>query len=304
MTRARRRLLPALALLLWGCAGAPSPPAAQVTPSPAPEPAGLSPSASPTPAGEFDVEEAMRHLRAIVALGPRPAGSESERRAAGYVESVLDGLGYEVRREPVTRPDGGTSYNLIARFPQADYGNGYLLVGAHYDTVAGSPGANDNASGVATLLAAAGALRTDPSLPVVFVGFAAEERQPPTGRDLVGSRAHAGAVRPAEVRAMVSVDMVGNGPALLVVRLPGTPDALQQRLGETASGLGIPVRYTDEYFSDHVPFARRGIPSALLFGGDHPTFHTPNDTLEVVRPINLEWAGRTLLQWARSAGRP
>ena len=236
-------------------------------------------------------------------IGARPAGSLQEQEAAAYVESVFRELGYEVRREPVLRPDGGRSDNIIGRLPDADYRAGYLLVGAHYDTVAGSPGANDNASGVAVMLSVAEAL-SGAATPVEFVAFAAEERQPPTGGDLNGSRAYASRADIKLVQAMVSVDMVGNGPSLVVGRLRGTPADLQMELGSMAADLAVPVEFTDQYFSDHAPFARLGIPAAWLWSGDHATFHSPEDVFGVVQPVNLEWAGRTLLSWIqdRAAG--
>lgn len=197
----------------------------------------------------------------LTRIGARPAGSLQEQLAAAYVESVFRELGYEVRRDPVIRPDGGNSDNVVARLTGVNYAAGYLLVGAHYDTVAGSPGANDNASGVAVMLSVADALSAA-TVPVEFVAFAAEERQPPTGRDLNGSRAYAERSDLKLVKAMVSVDMVGNGPSLVVGRLRGTPAGLQMELGARAADLAVPVEFTDQYFSDHVPFAREGIPAA------------------------------------------
>ena len=261
---------------------------------------GVSPSASSVPApvapASFDTREALEHVRVLAGIGPRPAGSVQEQQAADYVESVFRELEYEVRRETVIRPDGGSSDNVIGRLPGANYLAGFLLVGAHYDTVAGSPGANDNASGVAVMLSAAEAL-SGAATPVEFVAFAAEERQPPTGGALNGSGAYAGRVDGSTVEAMISVDMVGNGPSLVVGRFRGSPAELQMELASRAADLAIPVEFTDRYFSDHVPFARKGIPAAGLSSGDHPTFHSPEDVFGVVQPVNLEWAGRTLLSW-------
>ncbi len=61
-----------------------------------------------------------------------------------------------------------------------------MLIGAHYDTVPGSPGADDNASALAVLLEAADALRTvAPERPIQFVAFSHEEQ------GLLGSTAYA-----------------------------------------------------------------------------------------------------------------
>jgi Zn-dependent M28 family amino/carboxypeptidase len=74
-----------------------------------------------------------------------------------------------------------------------------VLVGAHYDTVRGTPGADDNASGVAGMLEVARLLRdADLAAPVEYVAFNLEELQRYTYR--VGSRRHAAAARRAGVR--------------------------------------------------------------------------------------------------------
>lgn len=297
----------AVAFLLAACTGAPTlrdrpaPSVAEApSPSPAPSPA-PSPSPSPTPPPAFSVGRAMQHVRVLsVDIGVRPGGSPGEEAAAAYVESVLRSAGYEVSRQPARRPDGGVSHNVVGRSPGADYGGGYVLVGGHYDTTVSGPGANDNASGTAVVLALAEGL-AGRRVPVEFVAFGAEERQPPTGEHHIGSEAYAGALAdPSALRAMVSIDMVGNGPVLLVGRFRSHPRDLQDEIAAVAEAMGVPFDRTAlGDVSDHTPFARRGIPAAWLWSGNHPTLHTAADTFEIVQPEAVERTGGVVLEWLR-----
>jgi Zn-dependent M28 family amino/carboxypeptidase len=95
-----------------------------------------------------------------------------------------------------------------------------VVVGGHYDSVPGSPGANDNASGTATTLEAARVLAGIPTARTVqFVLFAAEEL------GLFGSAAFA-AERRQGVVAMINLDMVGWGERLMVGSSSGRDDGI------------------------------------------------------------------------------
>jgi Zn-dependent M28 family amino/carboxypeptidase len=246
----------------------------------------------------------MEHVRVLSSeIGPRPAGSQGETRAASYIEGVFGALGYEVERQEVRRLDGGISYNILARRPGTDRAVGYAVVGGHYDTVAGSPGANDNASGTGIVLALAEAFAMH-EVQVEFVAFAAEELQP-TNDHHVGSRAYVAQLGDARrVVAMVSIDMVGNGPSLLIVRQTGHTDALQKELASVAAQLGVPYNMISRGdISDHSPFAHSGVLAAFLWSGSHPTHHRPSDVLEVVQRDSVDRAGRVAFEWIfRGAG--
>ncbi len=90
-----------------------------------------------------------------------------------------------------------------------EVGEGAIVVGAHYDTVPGSPGADDNASAVAVLIELA-ALMKDASPPLRFVAFANEELPYSHGEEM-GSFAYAKRARGRgeRVRAMFSLEMLG-----------------------------------------------------------------------------------------------
>jgi Zn-dependent M28 family amino/carboxypeptidase len=104
--------------------------------------------------------------------------------------------------------------NVVGTLPGEDPGRAAALIGAHYDTVPGSPGADDNASGVAVMLECARALSALPRRsPVVFAAFDAEEKQPPV-EGLHGSAAYvrglaAGGPVSRQVAAAYILEMVG-----------------------------------------------------------------------------------------------
>lgn len=109
---------------------------------------------------------------------------------AELIEGLLTGFGLRVISQAV--PFAGRSYrNLIATLPGQEPQLPMLLLGAHYDGPPGSPGADDNASGVAVLLEAARLLVGQvPRRTVKLVAFTLEEPQYPA-RFLIGSRHYA-----------------------------------------------------------------------------------------------------------------
>jgi hypothetical protein len=74
--------------------------------------------------------------------------------AADFLEGTLAAAGYEVRRQGY-EVGGKTCYNIEVEPAGANRAEGSVIIGGHYDSVLGSPGANDNATGVAAVLALA-----------------------------------------------------------------------------------------------------------------------------------------------------
>ena len=113
---------------------------------------------------------------------------------------------------------GGPGVNVIGSRPGADLQLRPLLVSAHYDTTPDSPGADDNASGVASLLECAAVLQgVSLKRPIEFVAFDMEEVQP-EGAGLVGSTAFVsyleGIEGPPVFEGLYNLEMVGytSGP--------------------------------------------------------------------------------------------
>lgn len=131
--------------------------------------------------------------------------------AAQYIEERLGSAGCEAIRHPFGY-QGRTYYNISAEIKgKGDGREGILVIGAHYDTVIGTPGADDNASGIAGLIELA-RLSVIQHLPrtIRFVAFCLEE--PPvflTSR--MGSHVYAAGLKEegVEVFGMISLEMLG-----------------------------------------------------------------------------------------------
>jgi len=153
-----------------------------------------------------------RHVDRLAGLiGPRHIGCPSAlHAAASLIEREFSESGYAVQRRPYLVHDVEVA-NLIAEMPGTAPGAGILILGAHYDTVEASPGADDNASAVAVMLEVARLLRGRQLRRTVrFVAFACEE--PPhfyTGD--MGSQAYASECRRRGERiiGMLCLEMVG-----------------------------------------------------------------------------------------------
>ncbi|WP_033364908.1 M28 family metallopeptidase [Mastigocladopsis repens] len=143
-----------------------------------------------------------------------------------------------------------------------------IILGGHYDSVPGSPGANDNASGTAVVLALARNLsRTPTARQAWFIAFDGEED------GLHGSRAFVNKAESqflSRLKAMVNFDMVGVNDQL---GIGGTSS-----LTAFARNLDPAVKTFGSFGgSDHAPFADKGVPILFFYRGQEPNYHTPND---------------------------
>ena len=135
--------------------------------------------------------------------------------SVGWIAGRLAGEGYVPERHSYRirggRFAGAEAHNVIAEVPGTGRADEIVVLGAHYDTVPGSPGANDNASGVAVLLALAAKFQDRPQARTLrFVAFTNEEHPFFRTRDM-GSQAYVRALQEAgdDVRAAISLDGVG-----------------------------------------------------------------------------------------------
>jgi hypothetical protein len=136
---------------------------------------------------EVDASRLERTVRQLE--GPRhPQDSpDALEEAESFIVDALTAFGLATERQPF-RFRGADFNNVVGTIPGSDPGLPWLLVGAHFDTVSNSPGADDNASGVAVLLEVARlAARLQPQRTVQFVGFNLEEPQDAVGTYRVGS---------------------------------------------------------------------------------------------------------------------
>ena len=241
--------------------------------------------------------------------------------AADWIETRLRAAGYAPRRQSyelsgagMSRYAGRTADNLIAELPGTERPEEIVIVGAHYDTVPGSPGANDNASGVAVLLALATKFAERPQpCTVRFVAFANEEPPFYLTRDM-GSYAYARECRQRGERilAMMALDGLGkfsDQPGSQQYPVPG----LQLRYPRAANFIGFVTRFRDGGllrralrafreqatipsdgaalpaflpgvgWSDHWSFWQHGYSAFLVTDTlpfRDPHYHTPRDTPE------------------------
>jgi len=157
-------------------------------------------------------EALERHVEALAhEIGERHVfRPQALAAAADYIQSVWEAQGYEVARH-VYEVEGVGCANLEVLRTGVDRPDEVLLIGAHYDSVRGSPGANDNGSGVAALLGLSRLFADITSaLTVRFVAFVNEE--PPFfywGQ--MGSMVYARAARRRgdRIGTMVSLEMLG-----------------------------------------------------------------------------------------------
>jgi Peptidase family M28 len=154
--------------------------------------------------------EHERDVRALCANGPRSIFiPENIQAAERYLESQLTAAGYRVEKHVYpTEPGDPDAVNLIAELRGSDE---IVIAGAHYDSVDETPGADDNASGTAALLALARRFaKTRPSRTLRFVFFTNEEpphfMTPAMGSWQYAKRCRA---RNEKIVAMVNLEMVG-----------------------------------------------------------------------------------------------
>lgn len=180
--------------------------------------------------------------------------------------------------------------NNVVAMLRGTGGGKKVVVGAHYDSVSAGPGANDNGSGVGTLLELANSIRGRRyPFDIVFVAFGDEEI------GLIGSKKYVESLNPQEKRqivAMVNLDMVGVGDHMEI----GGDKDLADRTLEIARFLGYEAREMTSRLgtsSDHASFLDARIPAVFIHRVDDPFYHTKHDTVDNIVARNLEAAGKT-----------
>jgi Zn-dependent M28 family amino/carboxypeptidase len=252
------------------------------------------------------------HVRRLAAK-PRPAGSRAHAAAARTIEEELCAAGYSVRRERFSaqRHDG---VNLVAELAAAQ-GAPLFIVAAHYDSIPESPGADDNASGVAALLEIARTFAADPppsGKRLRLVAFDLEEL------GMLGSAHMAEALlrSRAELAGMVSLEMLGyksdqpgsqNLPPFLKGRYPDTGNFIGVVGNERSRALlsefvapmtrvrslaveslvlpGNGVLLPEARLSDHSAFWDLGYPALMVTDTSffrNPHYHQPSDTADTL----------------------
>jgi len=257
-------------------------------------------------------------------LGPRNRDHPiAYSRAADFIEQRLRESGHEPNRQPSPAHSPGASPgNIIVEVRGASSGatEEILVVGAHYDSFDDSPGANDNATGVAAVLALAESFAgTQPQRTIRFAFFADEE--PPWFQsEEMGSRTYARACRTAGDRivGMLSLETMGwysdepgsqrypaplgalypdRGDFIGFVSNPASRAFLREVIGafrETTAfpseGAALPSVLPGISWSDHWSFWQEGYPGLMITDTApfrYPWYHTPEDTPDKVDALRL-----------------
>lgn len=259
----------------------------------------------------IDRERLSRNLQIIVGERSPFSGERHLAAVENFIKAEFENYGLAVERDAFLY-DGETFHNIIAR-SRPSKSDPLIIIGAHFDSVVGTPGADDNASGVAVLLEAARILSqmTLPR-PVLFCAFNLEEL------NMIGSTAFARKLKAAEtiVEAMISLEMVGyidsrSGSQMLPVGLsrfyPDRGDFIgvignwrsNTLLRKFAAGMrevaDLPVETLSVpgkgmvipavRLSDHAPFWDLGYPALMITDTSfyrNPNYHGGTDGLETL----------------------
>ena len=210
---------------------------------------------------------------------------ENKKAARAFLERTWKSLGLEVQKQDYS----AEGQNLFALLPATVPSDEYIVIGAHYDSVRNSPGANDNTTGAALVTAAAAELaRTTPRIRnILFVLFDEEER------GLRGSRAFAQKMKDEnrKVHSVHTVDQMGwdkDGDRAIELELPYDGAVALYEAAAKAMPAPIPILVTKEAGSDHSAFRRLGFAAVGLTEeyrnkDTTPYIHKPTDTFETVQ---------------------
>lgn len=218
----------------------------------------------------------------------RHSATQQCRMAEQYVHERFQAMGYtDVVYDPFT-VSGTTARNVIATKPGTTTPEEIYIVCGHLDSTSpqastNAPGANDNASGTAVVLAIAELFADyDFESTIRFIAFTGEEQ------GLVGSTHYAAAAQAAgdDIRGVVNCDMVAYYNAHYSVDIEGRSfaDPFMQVMKDactTYTGLATDLLYF-AWGSDHVPFLDRGYPCFLAIESDYgsyPCYHQTCDTV-------------------------
>ena len=258
----------------------------------------------------------MKNMRVLASeIGERNLYQHANlSRTAGFLEESLKGHGCLVSRQKFY-VDSKDCYNVIGERPGKDRGNEIIVVGAHYDSLYGTTGVNDNGSGVIALLAVAHAvMETTLSRTVRFVGFANEE-PPYFQTENMGSWVYAKQCRSNEdnIIAMISLETIGyysdvedsqKYPPPFNLAYPSTGNFLafvgniksaklvkrcirffRHHVKFPSEGLATFEFIPGIGWSDHWAFWQEGYPALMVTDTApyrYPYYHTPEDTFDKI----------------------
>jgi Zn-dependent M28 family amino/carboxypeptidase len=262
---------------------------------------------------DFSGHSALEFTRKAVLYGPRPPGSEANRKLAAFIAATAKRFGAqaEVQTFSAMTPLGPLPMNnVVARFPGTS-GKAIVLSG-HFDTkrIPGIlfVGANDGGSSTGFLLEMARVLGSRKNHHDIYlVWFDGEESFGRWSREdsLYGSRhlarkwAADGALK--RIVALINVDMIGDRDLDIMNEMLGSP-RLRSLIWSTARELGLAKHFLEQEGAtedDHIPFVELGVEAVDLidfnYGPMNAWWHTEEDTMDKLSARSFEVVGRVLL---------
>ncbi len=280
----------------------------------------------------------MTHVRVLgTTIGERHLQRPQALRAAvEYIRQAWTGQGLAVTEEAF-EVNGRRCLNLVAERKGAERPGEIVLVGAHYDTVPGTPGANDNGTGVAILLELPRVLgQGTPSRTLRLVAFVNEE-PPHFFSDEMGSRVHAKSARRRgeQIVAMLSLETLGYysdapgsqsypfpfgllypsaGNFLAVVGNLHSRGLVVDFLRDFMTVSDFPVEGTATFqyipginWSDHWSFWKEGYPALMLTDTApfrYPEYHSRHDLPEEITEPEFARAAHGIIHTVRRLANP
>jgi len=264
--------------------------------------------------GKLLADRLSRHVGAIASREHNFMHPVALEDAARHIEAAFEDMGYSVATQRIPR-DKTEVRNIEVELPGGPRAQEIVVIGAHYDSVVGAVGANDNGSGVAALIELARLLRnTKPARTVRFVAFVNEE-PPFYYGDEMGSRFYArrSKARGENIVAMFSLETIGyysdeadsqNYPFPLsffypkignfiafVANLSSRPllhesiASFRRHAQFPSEGAAAPALLPGVGWSDHWSFWKEGYPALMVTDTAlyrYPHYHTMQDTPDKV----------------------
>ncbi len=263
--------------------------------------------------GGFDGQRAYEHVAKLVAIGPRPAGSDGIHRAQDYIHEQLKSFGcaYEDDDFHAATPLGSVAMkNIVAKIPGKS--SDIILLTTHYDTGAEGRvprdkflGADDGGSSTGLMLELARNLCKRQNAMTIWIAFFDGEESYEHWSDTdstFGSRQMAAKLALSgelkRVKAFLLADLIG-GPDLRIKRESNSTRWLTDLVWGVAARLGygnVFVKDETPIEDDHLPFLKRGVACVDVIDLEHPYWHTLEDSLDKIRGRSLAIVGHVFLE--------
>ena len=255
----------------------------------------------------FDGQRALEHVRQLVAIGPRVAGTPGAERARAYIRQQLEKLEIPVQEQPFEAATPLGPARMVNLRALIGAGTARIIFAGHYDTKRFAEftfvGANDGGSSAAFLIELARVLKARTNaLPIELLFLDGEEAVVEWQGDdhTYGSRYYAGAAQQdgsvKDIRALILVDMIGDRDLRIKRESRSTP-WLTDLIWRAAKNINKRqfIEESTPIEDDHLPFLEVGVDAVDIIDLEYPWWHTEGDTLDKVSPESMKVVGDVLI---------